>query len=205
MSQAHIVPMSGAARRSVRRQRQPDTGDRQLLLGGLLLAVGGIWIMVPLLHLLTGAPPPLPDLGTAGTGILLVVGAGQALCGLDLLLRRKTLTVEQNTVHVSVRGLLGVRRWSEPLVNYRGLRHRRERVRHRYGWRIVHRLQLAHPDPAKELDLIRTLSERRIAAAGRQWSERLGLPVWSGDESAPKRPIDAPERRAIEPNGLANF
>ena len=125
---------------------------------------------------------------------------------MDLLLRRTVLTIEQNTVHISVRGLLGVRRWSEPLANYRGLRHRRERVRHRYGWRVVHRLQLAHSDPAKEIELVRTQDERRIAAAQRQWSEWLDLPIWSGIEAAPGtagRRARAPARSS--PSGVADF
>jgi hypothetical protein len=171
----------------------------------LLLAIGGIWITVPLLDLISGARPPLPDLGPAGSILLVSIGVGQALWGLDLLLRRKTLTIEQNTLQVSVRGLLGLRRWSEPLANYRGLRHSRERVHHRYGWRTVHRLQLVHSDPAKEIELVRTERERKIAAARRQWSELLDLPVWSGDEAAARQAADVLEGRAAEPDGIATF
>jgi hypothetical protein len=205
MSHIQPAPILSAARRPAGSPPQPDGGDRRTLLAGLLLAIGGIWITVPLMDLITGAPPPLANLGTAGSALLVAIGVGQALWGLDLLLRCKTLTIEQNTLQVSVRGLLGVRRWSEPLANYRGLRHSRERVRHRYGWRIVHRLQLAHPDPAKEIELVRTERERKIVAARRQWSEWLDLPVWSGDEAAPRRGADAPERRAAEPDGIATL
>jgi hypothetical protein len=206
MSPTKLSAAPGAARRPIGSPELPDAVSRpQMLLAGLLLAIGGIWIVVPLLALLTGARPPLPDLGTMGVGILLAVGVGQALWGLHLLLWRKTLIIDQNVLHVSVRGLLGVRRWSEPLVNYRGLRHRRERVRHRYGWRVVHRLQLAHPDPAKEIDLVRTSGERRIAAARRQWAEWLDLPVWSADGAASPAPAHAPERRAAAPKGVPTF
>jgi hypothetical protein len=197
MSEAKGGPLPRAARQLVSAPQLRAAGRReQVLLGGLLLSIGGIWIGVPMLALMSGAPPPLPDLGPFGVCILLAVGAGQALWGLDLLLRRKTLTIDQNTVHVSVRGLMRERRWSEPLANYRGLRHCRERVRHRYGWRIVHRLQLAHPDPAKEVELFRAYGERRIEAARRQWAEWLGLPIWSGDDAVPRRPAREPERRA---------
>ena len=205
MTQAEIVPPPLAVDRPAAPPVQPDGGDRQSLLGGLLLTIGAIWITVPLLGLMTGAPPPIPDLGAVGTGLVLAVGAGQALWGLHLLLRGTTLTIDQNRVQVSVRGLLGVRRWSEPLANYRGLRHRRERIRHRYGWRIVHRLQLAHPDASKEIELIRTLGEHRIAAAGRQWSAWLGLPIWAGNDTVPRRPADEPDRREVETNGVASF
>jgi hypothetical protein len=194
----------GSAPRPVGPPPLPDAGKRQhMLLAVLLLAIGGIWIAVPLLALVNGGPPPLPQLGKGGVGALLAAGAGQALWGLDLLLRRKTLTINQNTVQVSVRGLFGMRRWSEPLANYRGLRHRRERVRHRYGWRIVHWLQLAHPDPAKEIELFRAYGERGIEAARRQWAEWLGLPIWSIDGGpVPRQPAKAPEPREVEPKGV---
>jgi hypothetical protein len=205
MSQTRLGPIAGAAGRPGRPPPRPDGDQRRALLGGLLLAIGGIWIAVPLLDLVTGAPPPLPDLGTAGAWFLAAVGIGQALWGLDLLLRRKTVTIDQATVQVAVRGLFGVQRWTEPLANYRGLRHRRERHRHRYGWRVMHRLQLVHADPAKEIDLVRTAGERRIAAARRQWSEWLDLPVWSGDQAPPRRRIEEPERAAVEPNGIASL
>jgi hypothetical protein len=206
MSQTKVDPVPRAARHSIGPPELPNAANRhQMLLAGLLLVIGGIWIVVPLLALLTGARPPLPDLGTVGSGILLAAGVGQALWGLDLLLRRTTLIIDQSTLQVSVRGLLGARRWREPLANYRGLRHRRERVRHRYGWRVVHRLQLAHPDPAKEIDLVRTSGERRIAAARRQWAEWLDLPIWSADGGAARRPAPEPERRAAAPKGVPTF
>lgn len=206
MLSTKVGPASPAARHSIGAPELPDALSRpQMLLASLLLAIGGIWIAVPLLALLTDARPPLPDLGTVGVGVLVAAGAGQILWGLNLLLRRKTLIIDQNVLHVSVRGLLGVRRWSEPLANYRGLCHRRERVRHRYGWRVVHRLQLAHPDPAKEIDLVRTSGERRIAAARQQWAEWLGLPVWSADGAAPRATSPEPERRAAAPKGVPTF
>jgi hypothetical protein len=180
-------------------------GRRPILLAGLVLTVGSIWIAVPLFALLTGARPPLPDLGVAGTCVLFTVGVGQVLWGLNLLLRRETLIIDQDSLHVVVRGLSGVRRWSEPLANYRGLRHRRQRVWHRYGWRVVHRLELAHPDPAKEIELARTWGERRIETLRRQWAELLHLPVWSAESVAPRRPSPESDRRAAAPKGVPTF
>ena len=182
-----------------------DASPRQTLLAGLVLAVASIWIVVPLYALLTGGPPPLPDLGTAGMCVLITIGVGQALWGLNLLLRRETLVIDQDTLHVTIRSLAGVRRWSEPLANYRGLRHHRQVVRHRYGWRMMHRLELAHPDPAKEIELARTWGERRIEALRRQWAELLHLPVCSAERAGPRRPAPEPERSAVEPKGVPTF
>ncbi len=205
MSQTKLDP-----RRAVRKPAGPPeppnaAGRRQMLLAALLLVIGGVWIGVPLRALLTGARPPLRDLGIVGMGLLLAAGIGQALWGLNLLARRKTLIIDRNAVHVSVRGLLGVRRWSEPLANYRGLRHRRERIRHRYGLRTLHRLQLAHPDPAKEIELIRTQNERQIAAARRQWAKWLDLPIWSAEGATAGRPAQDHEKRPVEAEGVPTF
>jgi hypothetical protein len=183
----------------------PDLATRRdrMLLGGLILAVGSVWISLPLLPLITGAPPPLPGLGVAGICSLMAVGVGQVLWALDLLIRRRTLIIDQNSLQLSVRGLLGARRWHEPLANYRGLRHRPERVRHRYGWRVVHRLELAHPDPAKELCLMSTRDGRWIEACGRQWAARLGLPVLPAESAASPRMVIDPVPGSVTPKALA--
>jgi hypothetical protein len=175
----------------------------RMLLGGLILAIGSLWIALPLLPPVTGAPPLLPGLGDAGIGALVAVGVGQVLWALDLLLRRRTLIIGQSSLELSVRGLLGVRRWHEPLANYRGLRHRGERVRHRYGWRTVYRLELAHPDPTKELCLMSARDGARIEACGRQWAARLGLPVLLAESAAPRRMVLDPIADASEADGLA--
>ena len=153
----------------------------RLLLGALVLAIGGVWIGVPLRALASGSPPPLPGLGVAGSCALLAVGAGHLLWALNLLLRRRTLTVEASTLQVAVRSLTGVRRWREPLASYRGVRHRRERVYHRYGWRVIHRIELAHPDPRRIVGLLSTRNEGLAEAAARRWSDALGLPLIAAD------------------------
>ena len=130
----------------------------------------------------------MPGLGVAGSCALLAVGAGHLLWALDLLLRRRTLTVEASTLQVAVRSLTGVRRWREPLASYRGVRHRRERVYHRYGWRVIHRIELAHPDPRKTVGLLSTRDEGLAGAAARRWSDALGLPLVAADAAAGRPP-----------------
>jgi hypothetical protein len=80
-----------------------------------------------------------------------------------------------------------------------------ERVRHRYGWQTEHRLQLAHPDPAKEIELIRTRSERRIAVGREQWAQWLHLPIASAHAAVSRRPAEMAGPRTVEPSGVASF
>jgi hypothetical protein len=85
-----------------------------------------------------------------------------------------------------------VRRWREPIARFRGLRHRRQRVRGPRGFSVVHRLELVHPEPAKSICLLTTRDERRLAAAASQWAQWLGLPGSATDRhaagGAPARP-----------------
>jgi len=145
------------------------------LLGALVLAIAGVWIAVPLLALAEGRTA-FQNMGIAGSCSLVAVGVAQLLWALDVLLRRKTLTIGENALQMAERSLLGVRRWREPIARFRGLRHRRQRVRGPRGWRVVHRLELVHPEPAKSICLLTTRDERRLAAAARQWAQWLGLP-----------------------------
>jgi len=165
--------------------------DRALL-ALLVLAIGSVWLGLPAHALLTAAPPPLPGLGVAGACGLMAVGAGHLLWALGLLLHRRTLRVEEATLLVAVRGLRGVRRWREPLANYRGVRHHRQRVYHRYGWRALHVLELAHADPAKVVGLLRTRDEALAEARARDWAGALGLPLLTGGRAAARRRPPAP-------------
>jgi hypothetical protein len=179
MLQLRPHPTSRACPAPVGRSAEPD----HLLLGLLVLAIAGVWIAVPLLALLVGRPA-LPGLGPLGSCLLLAIGIAQLLWALDLLLRRQTLTIDDGTVQLAERRLTGVHRWREPLAHYRGLRHRRDRVRHRYGWRVVHRLELVHAEPGKGICLISTRDERRLIAAADRWARMLGVPLWSATLAA---------------------
>ena len=156
--------------------RRCEVAPDQLLLGALILAVASVWIAVPLLAL-AGGRTAFQNLGVAGSLSLVALGVAQLLWALQLLLRRRTLTVGGNALLMAERGLLGVRCWREPIAHFRGLRHRRERVRGPRGWSVVHRLELVHPEPAKAICLLTTRDERRLAAAARQWARWLGLPA----------------------------
>ena len=160
-----------------------EVEPQRRLPGVLLLTIAGIWIAVPLLALADGRPA-LPGLELAGSCSLVALGVAQLLWALHVLLRRRTLIIQEATLQLVEHGLLGVRSWREPLARYRGLRHRRQRVRHRDRWRLIHRLELAHPEPTKTICLMSTRDERRLAATARQWAQVTGLPVFSSPPSA---------------------
>ena len=154
------------------------------MLGALLLAIAGVWIVAPLRALLAGEGLWIPALGGPDHMPVVAIGAIFALWGLDHLIGRQEIVIAGGIVRVLTRRVNGVRRWHEPLANYLGLHHRRQRVHHRYGWRIVHRLELAHPEPAKKLCLMSTRDGRRLEACGRQWAAQLGMPVLSAESAA---------------------
>lgn len=168
---SHALSHSDTPRRC---EGEPD----HPLLGGLILAIAAIWVGVPLLALADGRPA-LPSLGPAGSCSLIAVGLVQLLWALDVLLRRRTLAIAGDALQMAERRLLGVRRRSEPLAHFRGLRHRRLRVPGRHGWRVVHRLDLVHAEPSKAICLLRTSHEDRLIEAARSWARWSGLPAWS--------------------------
>jgi hypothetical protein len=193
---SHAGALTGTPprRAAVRCEAKPEGP----LLGALILAVAGVWIAVPALALVEGRAA-LPNLGVGGSCSLIAVGIAQLLWGLHVLLRRRTLTVGENALQIAERGLLGVRRWQEPLAHFRGLRHRRQRVHGRRGWKVVHRLELVHPEPSKAVCLLSSRDERRIAAAARKWARCLGLPT-----TVEEPPTPAPEPGGGRPSATSS-
>jgi hypothetical protein len=169
----------GAASGSpIRIDRRADT-----LLGGLVLAIATIWIGAALSAFIAHPPGVLNGLGEVSAGPVLLVGAGFALWALDLVTRTQTLVSGNAEIEVTTRRLTGVRRWREPLANYHGLRHRRRPLRHRYGWRTEHRIELAHPDPTKAVVLLRTGNEARAEACWRDWARQFAVPSLPNETS----------------------
>jgi hypothetical protein len=191
--------LGGAASGSpIRIDRRDD-----VLLGGLVLTIATIWIALGLSALMALSPAVLAGLGATGACPVLLAGAGFALWALDLLIRRQTLAFGNGEIEVATRRLTGVRRWREPLVCYIGLRHRRQPVRHRYGRRTEHRIELAHRDPTKVILLLRTWDEARAEACWRDWADRLNLPTVPGGGSGDRSPEGAHQGPGREPQPLA--
>ena len=170
------------AGRSASPVRVERVGSR--VLGALLLAIAGVWFAAPLRAVLAGESWSTLILGGPDRLPAVAMGVVFAFWGLDHLVRRQEIIIAGGIVRVLTRRVTGVRRWHEPLANYLGLHHRRRPVHHRYGWRIVHRLELAHPQPAKELCLMSTRDGRQLEACSRQWAAQLSVLVLSADSAA---------------------
>jgi hypothetical protein len=189
---------SASSALAIRIDRRDDA-----LLGALALTIATIWIAAGLSALIAHRPAVLSSLGAAGACPVLLVGAAFALWALDMLIRRQTLVSGNGEIEVTTRRLTGVRRWREPVASYIGLRHRHEPVRHRYGRRTEHRIELAHPDPARTVVLLRSWDEARAEACWRDWAHRLNLPTAPGEGSGDRRSEGAHQGPRREPQSLA--
>ncbi len=196
--------LPAAVRRGGALSVSPIRIDRRddALLGALVLTIATIWIAAGLSALMAHSPAVLSGLGATGACPILLVGAGFTLWALDMVLRRQTLAFGNSEVEVMTRRLTGVHRWHEPLTSYLGLRHRRQPVRHRYGRRTEHRIELAHPDPTKVVVLLRTWDEARAEACWRDWAQRLDLPTVPGEGAGERLPKGAHQRPGREPQSL---
>jgi hypothetical protein len=144
-------------------------------IGALILAIGTLWLAVPLPVLLGGAPFPIPDLGRGGAWASLCIGIALVLWGLRILMRRQTIRIDRDDVHLRARHLLGVTSWSEPLANYRGVVWRSEPIRRRGGRQTLHLVDLWHADRARTVTLLSSTSEVAARDCWRAWAQDLGL------------------------------
>ena len=197
--------LPAAERRGSAPSASPIRIDRcdDALLGALALTIATIWIAAGLSALMAHPPAVLSSLGVTGACPILLVGAGFTLWALDVVLRRQTLVLGDGEIEVTTRRLTGARRWREPLAGYVGLRHRRQPVRHRYGRRTEHRIELAHPDPSKMVVLLRTWDEARAEACWRDWADRLNLPAVPGGGSGDRLSEGAHQGPRREPQSLS--
>ena len=157
--------------------KRPAVGARRdgQPLGALILAIGMLWLAVPLPALLGGAPFPIAELGRGGAWASLCIGIALVLWGLRILTRRQTIRIDRDDVHVRARHLLGVTSWSEPLANYRGVLWRSEPIRRHGGRQTLHLIDLWHADRARTVTLLSSTSEVAARDCWRAWAQDLGL------------------------------
>jgi hypothetical protein len=156
-------------------------------IGALILAIGMLWLAIPLPALLGRAPFPVAELGPGGAWASLCIGIALVLWGLRILLRRQTIRIDRDDVHVRARHLLGVASWSEPLANYRGVVWRSEPIRRRGGRQALHLIDLWHADRARTVTLLSSTSEGAARDCWRAWAQDLGLAairLRSGEQDA---------------------
>jgi hypothetical protein len=144
-------------------------------IGVLILAIGVLWLAVPVPTLLGDVPFPATELGRAGAWASLCVGIAFVFWGLWVLMRQQTIRICGDEVQVRARHLFGVTSWSEPLVNYRGVAWRSEPIRHRGGTKTLHLVELWHADPARTVTLMSSTSEAAARDCWRAWAQDLGL------------------------------
>jgi hypothetical protein len=156
---------------------QPTIGARRdgRPLGALILAIGMLWLAVPLPALLGGAPFPITELGRGGAWASLGIGIALVLWSLRIVMRRQTIRIDRDDVHVQVRHLLGVASWSEPLANYRGVVWRSEPIRRHGGRQTLHLVDLWHADSARTVTLLSSTSEAAARDCWQAWAQDLGL------------------------------
>ena len=134
-----------------------------------------LWLAVPLPALLGGAPFPIAELGRGGAWASLCISIALVLWGLRILMRRQTIRIDRDDVHVRARHLLGVTSWSEPLANYRGCVWRSEPIRRHGGTQTLHLIDLWHADRARTVTLLSSTSEVAARDCWRAWAQDLGL------------------------------
>jgi hypothetical protein len=156
---------------------RPAVGSRRdgQPLGVLVLAIGALWLAAPLPVLLGGVPFAIAEFGRDGAWASLGIGIALVLWGLRMLMRRQTIRIDGDHVHVRMRHLLGVTSWSEPLANYRGIVWRSEPIRRRGRRQTLYLIDLAHADRARTVTLLSSTNEAAARDGWRAWAQSLGL------------------------------
>jgi hypothetical protein len=159
-------------------------------IGALILAIGTLWLAVALPALLGSGAFPIADLGRGGAWASLGIGIALVLWGLRILLRRQTIRIDHDRVHVTIRGIAGTTSWSEPLANYRGVVWRSEPISRRDRSQTLHLVDLWHEDRSRAVTLLSSTSEVAARDAWQAWAQGLGVAairLREGDEDAPAR------------------
>ncbi len=139
-----------------------------------IIAFACLWGGFPFTGLIETWPPPPDDPTTWFMLVFAVVGAVLVLHGLRMILWRRTRTLDRLFVTVEERGLLGTRRWQEPLTAYRGIVKRSHKVRHMTRYLV----DLLHPNEKRTINLFTSADETDLQtkwAAYARWLKRPAL------------------------------
>jgi hypothetical protein len=190
-SQAEPIADAAAAMVTIGRRRDA-------LLGGVLLAIAGLWIAVPLKGLLLDTSAAMPHPDVPGTIAPVLVGAALAMLAVSWILRCQVLVIDQGMVRMTDRRLTGLRVWENSLARYRGVRLRHERLPHRYGSRSCYAIEMWHPEPAKTVELERSKDPRLMERGAKVWARRLALPLLQEPDQPPARSQKRPRDQIAE-------
>ena len=175
---------------------RPARGERRdgRPLGALILAIGVLWLAVPLSAWLRGAPFPIAEAGSAGAWACLGIGLALGLWGLRILVRRQTIRIDGEAVHARTRDLFGARAWREPLRRYRGVAWRSTTLERRSERQVLHLVELWHEDAARRVTLLSSTSEAAAHERWQAWAQELGLPairLRAGEQARAREPAKA--------------
>ncbi len=162
--------------------KHETTGSRAGGIAASLLGLGWVCLMGKAMVMVWREGPVVSDLVYVGfvasPGILcLVYGIGQ-------LLSLHEIFIERGQVTVKTRGLLGCRRWGEPIAAYKGVLKESQYYAEtkRSASRVVYKVKLAHNAWAKEIVLYQAsstvfLTPESWERSWRQYGELFNLPL----------------------------
>lgn len=174
---------------------RPACGERRdgRPIGALIVAIGMLWLAVPLPAWLGAPPLASTGVGYAGVWASLGIGLALTLWGLRVLVRRQTIRIDREAVHARTRDLFGASAWREPLRRYRGVAWRSATLERRDA-QVLHLVELWHEDPARRVTLLSSTSEAAAQERWQAWAQELGLPairLRAGEQASEREPAKA--------------
>lgn len=115
--------------------------------------------------------------------VFVVMGIGQFVLGLTLMLRSKKFRIDRTGVSVEKLGLFGRKSWSEPFSNYKGVLCREQ---YHSGGRnspsyTLYIVELAHEEKSKNIQLYASRSEEGFRRIWEDYCRKLGMPALEAD------------------------
>jgi hypothetical protein len=158
-------------------------------LGALILAIGAVWLLVAARDLAAGGAT-IPGLGPAAGYLSLGIGSALALWGCRVLMRRQTIRIDHDGVHVRFQQLFWITSWSEPLAHYRGVVWRSVPIRRHGAWQTAHLIDLWHQDAQRRVTLFSSTDEHAAQDFWAAWAHELDLAPIHWQAADPSLPPD---------------
>jgi hypothetical protein len=145
--------------------------------GVFILIFGLAWGGLPVWGMMQHG---LPDLNEPANWLFFlfpVLAVGIELFALNMLLWRKTVTIDSLFVVVDERGIFGTRHWQEQRAAYQGVLRRTRRVRTKNSSYTLYLVDLLHDDAKRTINLYTARSDRDWRAKWEAYARWLKLPA----------------------------